>query len=385
MRKLNEIEKDLYACLQCGYCRDTCPVHGQIGWESGSPRGKVYYLKQIANRTPMDRLLRRTPEITPEFVERVFQCTSCAACEHNCHVEIDFAHVWEEVKEWLIDQGYGPMEAHKKIREKVVAKRNPYDEPMEKRAAWLPPEIELSPNPEVVFFTGCTEAYRMQPLAVATAKLLDKAGVKFNVLGEDEWCCGSPLLRTGQKSVVRDDIAPHNVNAMEKRGWKTMVTACAGCFNTMKNDYPHLTGTPGYKLYHVSEYLEKLIKDGKLKFTKEYKKKIFYHDPCHLGRHAKVYDAPRNVLKAIPGVTLLETKAEKEESQCCGAGGGFKSAFNEMAESIAAERVKQAVDAGAEVIATSCPFCQVNLNAGAKKAGLGIKTMDVVQIALQAV
>src|SRR4030067_1105298 len=139
MRKLNEIEKDLYACLQCGYCRDTCPVHGQIGWESGSARGKV--------------------------------------------------------------------DCHKKIREKVVAKRNPYDEPMEKRAAWLPPEIELSPNPEVVFFTGCTEAYRMQPLAVATAKLLDKAGVKFNVLGEDEWCCGSPLPRTGQKQIGTGALA----------------------------------------------------------------------------------------------------------------------------------------------------------------------------------
>src|SRR4030042_407832 len=347
MRKINEIEKDLYACLQCGYCRDSCPVLGQIGWESASPRGKVFYLKQIANRTPMDRLLGRKPEITPEFVERIFQCTSCAACEHNCHVEIDFAHVWEEVKEWLISQGYGPPEAHKKIKERVVAKRNPYDEPKEKRGAWLPPEIKLSPNPEVIFFTGCTEAYRMQPLAAATAKLLDKAGVKFNILGEDEWCCGSPLLRTGQKGMVRDELAPHNVREMEKRGWTTMITACAGCYNTIKNDYPTLIGRPGYKLLHVSEFLEKLIKDGRLKFTKEYKKKVFYHDPCHLGRHAKVFDAPRHVLKAIPGLTLLETKAERGGAECCGAGGGFKSGFNDMAENGAGDRGRDAVEAGA--------------------------------------
>jgi len=384
MRSLAEIEKDLHACLQCGYCRDTCPVYGQIGWESSTPRGKVYFLKQLADRTPVDRILRRTPKVNDKFVERIFQCTSCAACEHNCHVEIDFAHLWEEVKEWLIDQGYGPMEAHKKIRERVEQKRNPYDEPVEKRAAWLPADIKLSENPEVVFFTGCTEAYRMQPLAVATAKLLDKAGVKFNILGEDEWCCGSPLLRTGQRNFVMKDIAPHNVRAMDRRGWKEMVTACAGCYNTMKNDYPKLTGTPSFKLYHISEYLEKLIKEGKLKFTKEFNRKVAYHDPCHLGRHAKVYDAPRNVLKAIPGLQLIETKAEKEDSQCCGAGGGFKSAFNDMAEEIAAERVKQFVAAGAEVIVTSCPFCQVNLNAGAKRAGLDIKTMDIVQVALQA-
>ncbi|MEM4233026.1 MAG: (Fe-S)-binding protein, partial [Thermoplasmata archaeon] len=211
MRKLSEIEKDLDACLQCGYCRATCPVCGQIGWESASPRGKVYYLKQMAHRTPVDRILRRTPKISDKLVERIFQCTSCAACEENCHVEIDFAHMWEEVKEWLIEQGYGPMEAHRKIREKIVSKRNPYDEPKEKRAAWLPPDIKLSPDPEVVFFTGCTEAYRMQPLAAATARLLAKAGVKFNILGEEEWCCGSPLLRTGQRGVVRDELAEHNV------------------------------------------------------------------------------------------------------------------------------------------------------------------------------
>lgn len=385
MRKINEIEKDLYACLQCGYCRDVCPVYGQIGWESSTPRGKVYYLKQIAGRTPMDRLLRRQSKITPEFVERVFQCTSCGACEHKCHVEIEFPKLWEEVKEWLISEGHGPPEAHKKIKERVAAKKNPYDEPKEKRPAWLPKDINLSDKPEVIFFTGCTEAFRMQPLAVATAKLLDKAGVKFNILGEDEWCCGSPLLRTGQKGIVMNEIAPHNVREMEKRGWNTMITACAGCFNTIKNDYPKLTGKPSFKIFHLTEFLDKLIKDGRLKFTKEYKKKVGYHDPCHLGRHAKVFDAPRNVLKAIPGLQLIEMKAEREDSQCCGAGGGFKSAFNNMAEEVAADRVKQFVEAGAEVIATSCPFCQVNLNAGAKRAGLDIKTVDITQIALQAV
>jgi len=385
MRKISEIEKDLYACLQCGYCRDVCPVYGQIGWESSTPRGKVYYLKQIAGRTPMDRLLRRQSKITPEFVERVFQCTSCGACEHKCHVEIEFPKLWEEVKEWLISEGYGPPEAHKKIRERVAGKKNPYDEPKEKRPAWLPKEIKLSDRPEVIFFTGCTEAFRMQPLAVATARLLDKAGVKFNILGEDEWCCGSPLLRTGQKGIVMNEIAPHNVREMEKRGWNTMITACAGCFNTIKNDYPKLTGKPSFKIFHLTEFLDKLIQDGRLKFTKEYKKKVGYHDPCHLGRHAKVFDAPRNVLKAIPGLQLIEMKSEREDSQCCGAGGGFKSAFNNMAEEVAAERVRQFVEAGAEVIATSCPFCQVNLNAGAKRAGLDIKTVDITQIALQAV
>jgi Fe-S oxidoreductase len=145
-----------------------------------------------------------------------------------------------------------------------------------------------------------------------------------------------------------------------------------------------MVGKSSFELYHITEYLDKLVKEGKLKFTKEFKKKIAYHDPCHLGRHAKVFDPPRNILKAIPGVQIVEMRHERDDSQCCGAGGGFKSAFNDMAESIAARRVQEAVDAGAELIVTACPFCQVNLMAGAKKAGLDIKTMDVVQVALQA-
>ncbi len=384
MRKISEIEKDLHACLQCGYCRDPCPVYRQIGWESATPRGKVFYLKQIANRTPVDRLLGRKPVVSDKLTERIFQCTSCGACEEQCHVEIKFPHLWEEVKEWLISQGYGPMKAHSVIGERVQNLRNPYGEPKEKRPAWLPEDIHLSDKPEVVFFTGCTEAYRMQPLAVATAKLLAKAGVEFTILGEDEWCCGSPMLRTGQKMPVVDELAPHNVEAMERHGWKTMVSACAGCFNTIKNDYPKLVGKPSFEVFHITEYLEKLVKDGRLKFTKEFKKKVAYHDPCHLGRHAKVYDAPRNVLAAIPGVEIVKMEHEKDDAWCCGAGGGFKSAFNDMAENIAADRVREAARAGAEMIATSCPFCQVNLNAGAKKAGLDIKTLDVCQIALQA-
>jgi Fe-S oxidoreductase len=384
MRKISEIEKDLHACLQCGYCRDPCPVYRQIGWESATPRGKVFYLKQIADRTPVDWLLRRKPVVSDKLTERIFQCTSCGACEEQCHVEIEFPHLWEEVKEWLISQGYGPMNAHKVIGERVANLRNPYGEPKDKRPAWLPEDIRLSNDPEVVFFTGCTEAYRMQPLAVATARLLDKAGVGFTILGEDEWCCGSPLLRTGQKTPVMDELAPHNVEVMERNGWKTMVSACAGCFNTIKNDYPNLVGKPSFDVYHITEYLEKLVKEGRLKFTKEFKKKVAYHDPCHLGRHAKVYDAPRNILAAIPGLEIVKMEHERDDAWCCGAGGGFKSAFNDMAENIAADRVREAVRAGAEMIVTSCPFCQVNLNAGAKKAGLDIRTLDVCQVALQA-
>jgi Fe-S oxidoreductase len=213
---------------------------------------------------------------------------------------------------------------------------------------------------------------------------LEKAKVKFSILGEDEWCCGSPLLRTGLNDVIKKDFVKHNIAKIKETGVKTVVTACAGCCNTLKTDYPKINGKMPFKVQHISEYIEMLISSGKLKFTKPINKKITYHDPCHLGRHAKVFESPRNILKSIKGLELIEMERIKENSHCCGAGGGFKIAFNEHAENIAGKRAKEAYDTGAELIVTPCPFCVVNLNAGAKKDNIPIKAVDLMQFVIQA-
>jgi len=380
-------ERELFACLQCGYCRAVCPIYAETGWESNNPRGKLFALKQLANRGPMDVVLRRDPRPGEDYKLRLYQCTSCGACDEVCHVNIKLAHLWEELKEWMLEQGFEPLEAHKAIREKVEKTKNPYGEPMQKRDAWLTDRSMLSANPEVIFFAGCTASYRVGFLGQAVAKILKAANVKFNVLGEDEWCCGSPLLRTGQTGPVKSDLAPHNTKAIETRGVNAVVTACAGCYNTIKNDYPKIVGKPTYELYHLTEYLDKLIKGKRLVLKKDPDKKspylgvkVTYHDPCHLGRHARVFDAPRNVLKAIPGIQVVEMPYNREMAHCCGAGGGYKSAYNYTAENIAAKRVQEAEEVGASFIVTSCPFCQVNLNAGAKKVGSKVKTVDIVQV-----
>ncbi|HDP96648.1 MAG TPA: (Fe-S)-binding protein [Euryarchaeota archaeon] len=376
-------ERELYACLQCGYCRAVCPIYAETGWESNNPRGKLFALKQLANRGPMDILLRRKVKPGEDFKKTLYQCTSCGACDEVCHVDIKLSHLWEELKEWMLSQGFEPMEVHKNIRDRVASVRNPYGEPIEKRGDWVEDKDNLSDNPEVIFFAGCTASYRVAFLGKAVENVLKAAGVKYNILGSDEWCCGSPLLRTGQADIVRRELAPHNAEQMEKHGYDQMITACAGCFNTIKNDYPKIVGKPTYNLFHMTEYFEKLIKDKRLKFTKEFKKRVTYHDPCHLGRHAGVYDAPRNILKAIPGLELVEMAHTRELALCCGAGGGYKSAYNYSAESIAAKRVEEAEEVGAELIITSCPFCQVNLNAGAKKIGSKIKTIDIAEVIQQ--
>lgn len=386
---MSTIELDSYACLQCGYCKGTCPAYDMFGWESDSPRGKMFFLKRLQERSILDK---DPKAMDPGFFEALFHCTSCGACDAVCHVDIKLSDVWEEVKEEFVREGFNPIPAHRELSRRIYdpEKRNPFLDPndlekdkLHRRAAWIPDDLELSDNPEVLYFVGCTEAYRMQFLAEATARLIQATGVKYNILAEDEWCCGSPLLRTGQGEGIKREYVEHNIREVERRGAKTLVTACAGCFKTIKENYPLYYGKPGFEVKHVAEFLAEAIKDKKLEFTTPFPKKVAYHDPCHLGRHAGVYDAPRDVLKAIPELELLEMRRNRENSRCCGAGGGFKIAFNEYAEEIAADRVREAAEVGAELIATPCPFCVVNLNAGAKRAGLDIKTMDVVQIAYQ--
>jgi len=375
------LERDLAACLQCGYCIRTCDAWAQTPWESVSPRGKIFYLNQLAKRTMVDRMLGRKVALDEEFVDALYKCTGCAMCWTVCHVSIEFAEFWEKVREWTVEQGKGPLPAHKKIRERVEEKKNPYDEPMDKRGAWFPKDVPLSTRPDVIFFAGCTGSYRAQGLPKASVTVLHRAGVKVGILGADEWCCTSPCLRTGQIDLTAGFVE-HTVMAVEKTGAKAMVTACAGCYKTTSHDYGRYYSTPPFEVMHFSQQAEKLIKEKKLKFTKELKAKVTYHDPCHLGRHGGVFEPPREVLKAIPGVELVEMPRNRMNSRCCGAGGGYKSAFNDFAVNIAAERVKEAVATGAEIIATSCPFCVVNLQAGVKKLGANIKVYDVSELLL---
>lgn len=381
-----EIEEDLYSCLQCGYCRSICPTFEQFGWESASPRGKIYYLKQLKGAGFMDRLLGRKIDLNDYFAERMYHCTSCDACSQVCHVDIEINNMWEKVKTWLVENDAGPRAAHKKIYKGIKAKRNPFGEDPEDRAAWLPEEFEVKPKAEVIFFAGCTESYRMMHIAKLATKLLDKAGVDFTVLGPDEWCCGSPLLRTGQNDLVEQEIVEHNIRAIQDRGAKVVISACAGCFGTISHDYPRIYGDDlPFEVYHLSQYAKKLIDDELLDLVNPINKKITYHDPCHLGRHGHVFDAPREVIEMLPGAELVEMKRNRNMSRCCGAGAGFKAQYNDYAEQIAKGRAEEALETGCEMLSTTCPFCNLNMRAGFEHAGHGdMPVKDVVELVGQA-
>jgi len=378
MVKLPNIDREIKACLQCGYCIRVCETWNQTPWESVTPRGKVYYISQLGKRTALDTLLGRKVVVDDEFVDALFRCTTCAACSTVCHVGIDFAEFWEKVREWCVENGYGPMPAHKKLKKSIEEVCNPYGEPIEKRGAWYP-AVPKADNPDVVFFAGCTASYRMQNLAKTSVLFLNRCGVSTNILEGDEWCCTSPALRTGQTDLTYR-FAEHIINAVDHMGAQAMVTACAGCYKTTVHDYGKYYSNPTFEVFHFAQYANRLIKKKKVKFTKEINAKVTYHDPCHLGRHAKVYEEPREAIKAIPGVEFVEMKNIREGSRCCGAGGGYKSQYNDLAVNIAVERVKEAVETGADILATTCPFCVLNLQQAAKKIGAKIKVMDVCEM-----
>ena len=206
----------------------------------------------------------------------------------------------------------------------------------------------------LLYFRGCTAREKLNSISKATERILRAANIKFETL-DDEKCCGSVLLRTG---FLDDAIEQMNSNLKDLEG-KVILTSCAGCYKTLKEDYKKYLGID-LKVIHISQLLEQLIKEDKISLKGKDNLKVTYHDSCHLGRHAGEYEAPRNVIKAISD--LVEMENIREKSRCCGSGGGVKSAYGDLSNSIADLRIKEAKGTDADLLVTACPFCKLNLN-----------------------
>jgi len=314
------------------------------------------------------------------IIQALFACPLCGNCSIQCQQDVSehLLEIFEAAREEAVKNGHGPLKVHKSFANSIQRENNPYNEPHQHRLNWLNTQ-KLPETAEILYYVGCTSSYRQQLIAKATFSILQKVKANFTV-SLDEWCCTSPLLRTGQTALVAP-IMKHNLDLVKKTKARKILFSCAGCFRTFKEDYPKILQQDlKVEILHVTEYLHTLLTQEKLIITKEFPHTVTYHDPCHMGRHIGVYDAPRELLKAIPGLTLIEMPRNRENAWCCGAGGGVKSGFKDWAVEIAEKRIREAEQINAEFLVSSCPFCRRNLEDAINSLNSSLKMLDITQI-----
>ncbi|MEM2838837.1 MAG: (Fe-S)-binding protein [Thermoplasmata archaeon] len=365
----------LEACsrCRCGCCKDGCPIYNVMLEEQVSARGRNLIIRAF---------LAGTIEPSPRLARAVYSCLLCRLDEENCSARIPNAEIYEKVRELLLSKGIGPLPEQQPLLASLKNYGNPWMQPASAREKWLKKvgKAEHGGSQRILYFAGCTFALDpgIQHVPQATAKLLRMAGIDFYALGKDELCCGSTALRIGDRELF-EKLRENNMKTLA--GYDRIITSCAGCYKTISTDYSKDASNP--RIAHSVQLLEELISSGKLSPAK-LELKVTYHDPCHLGRHTGVYDAPRNILKAIPGIELVEMKNIRERSRCCGAGAGLKTANPRTALEIAKRRIEEACDTGAQILVTACPFCEQNLSEAAKLSERKIVVKDISEVLLDA-
>jgi len=359
-------------CFQCGLCDVVCP------WNK-------------VTKFSMRKIVREaTFGLTEIESEDIWRCTTCGRCPQQCPRDVKQIDSGIALRRVATEYGVfpKPVKPVRTVNAGLVAQGNPFGEEREKRAAWAE---GLSVNPftegmELLYFPGCYLSYdpRSKKVAKATAAILNKAGVDYGILGSMENCCGESIRKTGDEALFKR-LARENIKAFVDHGVKKILVSSPHCYHTFKNEYPDFK--VNFEVIHISQYLFQLVQEGKLGFTKEYGKKVTYHDPCYLGRHNGIFEEPRGILKKVPGLELNEMPEARIDSLCCGGGGGRVWMETVKGERFSDLRIEQAMGVGAEVLVTSCPYCitmfedsRLTLNATEK-----IEVKDITEIVAEVI
>ena len=404
--RLEEYKQEIWTCNHCAMCTGTvsdeggfyktCPTYERLRFEDSSPRG---------HNTIAFYLLEGSLKYSKEVADCIYNCTTCASCEEICKpfanmiaqiggsalktmlpkilrplgAELEALQsvaIMEAMRADCVDLGLQP-EPLKKMAASTEKNHNPYEEPHADRLKWAE-GLNIPETADTVLFVGCNPSYRRQEIAVSTAKILKRAGIEFAIL-PDEWCCGSPLLRTGNIDIA-EKMIKHNVDLLKEKKVKRLVTACDEGYLAISRDWPKIAVDLPFKVLHISEYLAQLISAGKIRLKHRINSKVTYHDPCHLGRVMGIYDEPRAVLNAIPGVKLVEIYPTKHAAWCCGAGGGLKDSNPDLALDIGADKIPLIKETGATILASACPFCKTHFSDVIERAKEPIKVKDITEL-----
>ena len=424
---LKELEDKIWRCTACGTCKvaydfgppprsgEICPAGAEFGFEGFlAAKGKIAFARG---------LLSGELEWDDDLLDAVYKCTVCAGCQSQCQLDHKpfISDIIEAMRRKAVQDGAGPMPPHKALIQSMKSYDNPYQGPRRVRTDWTRPfkkaknpikDINKEPAP-ILFYVGCTGAFNQQARSIptATASLFKKLGLDFGILGENEVCCGSTAMRIGDAEEFKR-IAESNLQTFKKlheeKGVDTIVTSCAGCYRAIKKDYSLSSDydklMDGIKVIHTAEYLYDLYKEGNLKLSGKLPWKVTYHDPCHTGRHLNrfkidedgsqlwkgayletneeecLYDQPRELLNAIPGIEFTEMQRIRANAYCCGGGGGVMTGYGEWATKNAGDRIQEGAETGADHMVSICPFCHYNLTQGAQRIGAAMKVHDLIEL-----
>lgn len=369
-RLFQETRGAMALCYQCGVCTAACP------W--GLVRREPFSVRTMMRRAQVGLL---------DGDESLWLCAACGQCEALCPRGVPVSEVFQSLRERAWEQRTVPR-GLSSVLWSVYWNNNPWFQPPSYRSRWARdlevPRFDPEQH-EILYYVGCTSAYdrRAQKVARALVQLLRAAGVRFGTLGDDEPCCGEAVKSLGHRPYFYE-IAQNNAKRFADAGVRELITTSPHCYEVFQDHYPRFQA--GFQPYHYTQYLARLLEEGRLRFSREVRLRVTYHDPCYLGRRCGEYEAPRRVLDAIPGLERVEMTHFGPDALCCGGGGGRMWLETRAGERFADLRVQEALETGAQVIVTACPFCMACLEDSLKGMGIaGLRVLDVAEIAAMAI
>jgi heterodisulfide reductase subunit D len=374
--ELDKVERTARLCESCPkMCRHVCTTHKITHSEADTPNQRCATAYWALKRGSF------TPEEVPFMYEK---CAVCGLCLTWCETELDAGDVMLAARADIVRQGLAP-ESALAVNQSILDHGNPHGEAREERFAQLEHDIANLPDTaEVLYFLGCDTAYRQPQIASAAIKVLKAAGVNFTVLKESELCCGEPQRLLGFVDEAAE-TAHKNVEIIKATGAKQIVYSCPSCLRVMKETYPQMGSQipQGVEMLHNTQFMQRLLAEGKLKLRGKVDKRVTYHDPCDLGRRQEIYETPREVLQQIPGVDFAEMYFNRQDARCCGAGGGLGATNLGLVVEASREVVDMAGRTGADILVTACPTCKNSFVRHTYRDD-ALETLDIMELAVMA-